>query len=354
VLAGLALVVAIAVFARGVPLTADGDALRPADDPVRATRQRIEAVTGFGTIPCAVLWPLARDPSLLWVALHELQEQGAIRFWNGLSRHDTDTGRAAVTEFRARTAGFADAAAAEFAAAGLSAAALRPALDELAQQFAADPEPVASRPLDLPDGPHRIVMVWPHGTLDRPRFTWLEQELHRRTAGVAITHGGPTLTAALEDVLRADLLRASWLALALAVVMVSVWLRSLWCGLLALLPPLFGVAAVCGFLFATGTPLTLVSFVVVPFVLGIGVDEGVHLVGHFRHGAATSGATGVGIVRTSVGTALGFLALGSADSPGLRQLGGLVAIGALASVFGCLFVLAPFLRRHAADGGPAA
>jgi predicted RND superfamily exporter protein len=72
----------------------------------------------------------------------------------------------------------------------------------------------------------------------------------------------------------------------------------------------------------------------------------VHTVGHFRHGGRSTGATGTGVVRTSLGTVLGFGALLWADSPGLRDLGGIVAVGSLASMLACLFVLAPLLARR--------
>ena len=90
----------------------------------------------------------------------------------------------------------------------------------------------------------------------------------------------------------------------------------------------------------------MISFVAVPFVLGIGVDEGVHLVGHFRDGASSTGATGVGIVRTSIGTVLGFSSLLLAESPGLQLLGGIVAFGSILCMLSCLFVLAPLLALH--------
>jgi len=85
----------------------------------------------------------------------------------------------------------------------------------------------------------------------------------------------------------------------------------------------------------------------VPFVLGIGVDEGVHMVGQFRHGGWTTGATGVGVVRTSLGTVLGFSSLLLAESPGLRDLGAIVAFGSFASMLACLFVQAPLLAPRA-------
>jgi hypothetical protein len=157
---------------------------------------------------------------------------------------------------------------------------------------------------------------------------------------------------ALEDLLSRDLLRACWIAALLAVVMVTLWLRSLRYGLLALVPSVIGLVITLVLLQLLAIPLSMISFVAVPFVLGIGVDEGVHLVGHFRHAGSdlknlsnSTGATGVGIVRTSIGTVLGFSSLLLAESPGLQLLGGVVAFGSIACMLSCLFVLAPLLAR---------
>jgi predicted RND superfamily exporter protein len=114
-------------------------------------------------------------------------------------------------------------------------------------------------------------------------------------------------------------------------------------GLLALVPSVVGLVITLVVLNVANVPLSVVSFVAVPFVLGIGVDEGVHLVGQFRRGGADTGATGVGIVRTSLGTVLGFSGLLVADSPGLCLLGAAVAIGSTCCMLACLFVLAPLL-----------
>ncbi|MCU0867606.1 MAG: MMPL family transporter [Planctomycetes bacterium] len=339
------------VASRGVPVAADPDVLRPVQDPVRAARLQIEDRLGFSTVPVAVSWPLARDASALWQALHELQQGGAVRFWSGLERTDTDAGRAAVAALRRRIDGFVPAALDEFAAAGLAADLLRPALEQTAARFAADPPPRAPTTVTLAEGEHRVVLVWPAGRLSTTAFAALAERLAAMAPGAAV-HGGPSVQVAIEALLRADLQRAILWALLLAVGMVSLWLRSVRLGLLALLPSGIGLLATLVLLHAIDLPLSLVSFVAVPFVLGIGVDEGVHMVGHFRHGAADSGATGVGVVRTSIGTVLGFGALGFAESPGLQALGGIVAFGSLLCMLACLFVLAPLLRAGA-RGRPA-
>jgi predicted RND superfamily exporter protein len=342
----LAAVVAVVVAGRGLPLTADGEVLRPAGDPVTAARGTVEARLGFALTPCVALWPVDRDPSPLWQSLHDLQAAGAVRFWTGLDRSDTEAGRAAVATFRRATAGFADAARDELAAAGFASAAFAPALAQLDARFAADPVAPPADVLRHGDVEHRVVAVWPMAGGGRAAFEALATALQQRAGQAVVVHGTPTLTQALEGMLRADLHRACAFAAVLAFAMVALWLRSLRKGLLALAPSALGLLATLALLELLGMPLTMVSFVAVPFVLGIGVDEGVHMVGHFRDGAAATGSTGVGVVRTSVGTALGFGALATAASPGLVQLGGLVAFGALASMAACLFVLAPLLATR--------
>jgi predicted RND superfamily exporter protein len=355
-LVALAALAAAGVAWHGVPLRADGD-LRPADDATVAARQRIEATVGFGTVPLLVLWPVDADASPLWARLHELQREGRVRFWSGLGRADTVAGVADVLRFRDRTAGFAGLARRELAAAGFDVEPFAPALDELAASFAREPErtgAAASPPVVAIDGRRqRVVTVWPAVQPDARAAATFANELQQRAGGTATVHGSATLTAALEQMLRGDLLRACLWAAALALVMVTAWLRSLRAGLLALLPSACGLVATLVFGVVTGLPLSLTSFVAVPFVLGIGVDEGVHTVGQFRHGALVTGATGVGVVRTSAGTALGFGALLLAASPGLAHLGLFVVVGSLASMLACLFVLAPLLRgRPPATLGP--
>jgi predicted exporter len=293
-----------------------------------------------------VLWPQREDTSPLWQALHDLQGAGELRFWSGLDRSATARGREAVTAFRARTQGFAAAARSELAAAGFAPAAFAPALDELEADFARDPEPAEATAIDVGGVRHRVVTVWPRARLDRAAFDAFAGALVVHAGPAAIVHGPPTLASALEQVLRADLRNACVWAAVLAAGMVTLWLRSLRHGLLALVPSSIGLVVTLAALLASGLPLSIVSFVAVPFVLGIGVDEGVHIVAHFRRGQHTTGHTGVGVVRTSLGTVLGFGALLFAESPGLVHLGCLVALGSLASMLACLFVLAPLLAAR--------
>ncbi|MBL9079110.1 MAG: MMPL family transporter [Planctomycetes bacterium] len=343
----VAAVAALAVVWHGVPLSADPDALRPAGDPVAAARTAIEQRLGFQTVPAVVLLPRLADLDAAQRGLTALQQAGLVRFWTGLDAGESDAARAAVAAARAAIGDVVAPTLREIEAAGLVAAPFRPALAELAQRLAADPPPAAPTLLDVGGVPHRALQVWPVARLDAAALPAFAAAVRRELSPRAEVHAGASVAGELAAVLGADLVRALLLAAGLAFAMVTLWLRSWWHGLLALLPSFVGLGLVLASLLLLDVPLSLVSFVAVPFVLGIGVDEGVHTVGHFRHGATGTGATGTGVVRTSLGTVLGFGALLWADSPGLRDLGGIVAAGSLASMLACLFVLAPLLeRRH--------
>ncbi|MCB9879730.1 MAG: hypothetical protein H6835_19215 [Planctomycetes bacterium] len=342
--------VGLLVAVVGVPLSASAESLRPAGDPVAAERAAIEAQLGFSTVPAVALWPAERDASPLWAALVGLRDAGVLRFWNGLDAGDVARGRERVEVVQRAAAGLTERAVAAFDAVSLRGEALRPQLARLERQLLAPPPPPQGAVLDVDGRRLLAVTLWPSGRLDEAAFAGLAARLEAAASGAEL-HGGPTVTAALGAMLRSDLTRACVLAAALAVLMVTLWQRSLRYGLLSLVPSLLGLSATLSWLLVTGTPLSMISFVAVPFVLGIGVDEGVHLVGHFRHDptAAGTGATGVGVVRTSLGTVLGFGALLLAESPGLRLLGGLVAFGSAACMLACLFVLAPLLRRRSGE-----
>lgn len=333
----------------GIPLSAEAESIRPVDDPIAAARTSIEEQIGFSTIPVLALWPLAVDASPLSQALSSSKAVGDIRFWTGLESSETASGRGAVAKARQRIDGFVVRTNQELQAQGLDPQPFQPVLSELARRLASDPVDSSPVVLDYLGRKHRAVTVWPDQRLGLDEFDRLQQRLSERAGAPVVLHGGPSLLVALEDLLARDLYYACLIAAILAFVMVTLWLRSVRYGLLALVPSAIGLVITLVLLQLLSIPLSMISFVAVPFVLGIGVDEGVHLVGHFRNRADSTGATGVGIVRTSIGTVLGFSSLLLADSPGLQLLGGIVAFGSVACMLSCLFVLAPLLAHAAPD-----
>ena len=98
---------------------------------------------------------------------------------------------------------------------------------------------------------------------------------------------------------------------------------------------------------ALGRGFNLANFFSVPILIGIGVDNGIHLVHRGREGdGAHLGDTTRGVFLTSMTTAIGFGCLSFASHRGLQSLGQVMAIGSLAVLAASLLVLPALLRRR--------
>jgi predicted RND superfamily exporter protein len=121
-----------------------------------------------------------------------------------------------------------------------------------------------------------------------------------------------------------------------------VLLGSLWQALAAMLPAVVTVVGAVCLLPVVGLQLNTLNIIVIPVLLGVGVDGGVHMVAQF--------ATGLGLqqVLTQVGpaimgalmtTGLGFGSLLIADHSGLNSVGWVAIVGLGVNLFACLVLL---------------
>ncbi len=107
--------------------------------------------------------------------------------------------------------------------------------------------------------------------------------------------------------------------------------------LLTLLPPLAGGFLMFGILGMTGIHLNPANLIVLPLILGIGVDDGVHVVHDGRQSIGryeTSPSTINAVTLTSLTSMIGFGSMMVAAHQGLVSLGTVLVIG----VGSCLFV----------------
>jgi len=106
----------------------------------------------------------------------------------------------------------------------------------------------------------------------------------------------------------------------------------------AMVPPITGGLLMLGVLGLTGIDLNPANLIVLPLVLGIGVDDGVHVVHDYRmqrRGAyRTSSSTINAIVLTSLTSMIGFGSMMFAAHRGLYSVGLVLVIG----IGSCLFV----------------
>jgi len=147
----------------------------------------------------------------------------------------------------------------------------------------------------------------------------------------------------------------SWAAAAAAVLVVmTVWLsfRSLRDASLSVLPCLLGYAWMFGVMGWSGFPFDAANIVVLPLILGIGVDAGVHMVHRLRqseeeHGVAqlTDIVTGTGasVLLASATTLAGFAMLMLAEYGAMFSLGLLMSVGIASTTLASLVVLPALL-----------
>jgi predicted RND superfamily exporter protein len=110
-----------------------------------------------------------------------------------------------------------------------------------------------------------------------------------------------------------------------------------------------------------GIQLNFVNIVIIPMIIGIGVDNGIHMLQRYYMPArAGEGqekdinmvirSTGRAIIITSLTTILGFGSLALASYRGIREMGLLAIFGVGYSLLTALFFLSPLLmlweKRH--------
>ncbi|MEZ5966475.1 MAG: MMPL family transporter [Planctomycetota bacterium] len=334
---------------RGVDFDVDADALSAKTSAAADLRVRIESMLGFSPLPTAILLDPDIEPATLADGLERLRAARTIAFADGPQRWLTTPQReAAVAAFHAETAGWVEAALRDLDELGFEPAEFEGVLRRFEGLLAADPGPVPAR-YQLDDrGRTRLVAFCytPHTLRSEGAWHTFSDQVRDEFGTRAEPFGSFALLGEVRRLLLHDL-KTCALATALLVVIVTLLMtRGHWLGWLALSPVVVGTGITLGLLAILDVPLNLANFVAVPFLLGIGVDDGIHVANHLRHAAPSSGLgdTGVAIWRTSATTALAFGSLMTSAMQGLWSLGLIALIGVLACYLASLFVMVPVVR----------
>ncbi len=153
------------------------------------------------------------------------------------------------------------------------------------------------------------------------------------------------------ELMKADALRAILLVGLTTFMVVFLFIRSLTGTLLILAPTLIGLLITLGVMGAFGPALSIMNMVVLPSLIGISVDNSIHIVHRFKADYPTANitsimsTTGRAAVLTTLTTLIGFGGMITASMLGLRSLAQLAIIGFLA----CLAVTwlgLPILMEH--------
>lgn len=159
--------------------------------------------------------------------------------------------------------------------------------------------------------------------------------------------GYPVQFASFLSRMQQSLSRASLVALALVLVILWADFRRLSDALLSLVPVALGLLWLWGLAAAFGIDPNLANVAALPLIVGIGVDDGVHLLHRTReHGAVRPALASVwaALVLTTATTIAGFGTIGLAPHRGMQSFALVMVLGASGCLFATLVVLPALLR----------
>lgn len=156
--------------------------------------------------------------------------------------------------------------------------------------------------------------------------------------------GFPVLFATRSSQITAGFATTFTVGVLLVLLILALDLRNVAHIALALVPVLVGVAWLVGLMRVLGLNFNLANLVAIPLILGVGIDNGVHMVHRFRlegHAGITTllSHTGRAILVASLTTMVGFGSLGLAAHRGMASLGILLLLGVGASMIAAIAVL---------------
>ncbi|MBL4632745.1 MAG: phosphatidylglycerophosphatase A [Kofleriaceae bacterium] len=212
---------------------------------------------------------------------------------------------------------------------------------------------------DLPDSVRRsfhaaggsgdFVLIFPGISLtDGAKIQGLASEL----SNVPVTsgEGAKTLSATGEAMILADVLDSVFreaprsIGIAVIVILLTLWLMvgQLRTALLCLFPAVVTVAVTIGLMPLVGIKFNYLNIIILPILLGMGVDGGTHLLSHVAdQSSLLKGLTQAGhsIVGALVTTALGFVALLAVSHPGLGSIARLALLGLSVNLLATIVLL---------------
>lgn len=152
----------------------------------------------------------------------------------------------------------------------------------------------------------------------------------------------------LGHMLRRETIGFCAAAFALNLILVLVNFRSVGLAVAVLVPEALVILAFLAMLRVSDAGIDPVNLIVVPLILGIGVDNCVYIVERLRHGATIEEALrrgGRALVVAALTTMAGFGFLGLSRYPALARMGELAAISLLLCLVGALVLLPALLVR---------
>jgi predicted RND superfamily exporter protein len=162
---------------------------------------------------------------------------------------------------------------------------------------------------------------------------------------------GPFVEFSFEKInrdLQTQVLRDSRRALILtaAAIFLIVYLtfRNLKITLLVLMPIIFAIVVTFGLLRLMGHPFSFMSVTAIPLIIGIGIDNGIHLVRRYQEKTPNSildvaKASGAALIQSNLTTIIGFGALLASTFTPLAEMGLVTSLGVALTLAGGLWII---------------
>ncbi len=205
------------------------------------------------------------------------------------------------------------------------------------------PHPVSTRMVSQ-DGQSFLLRIFARDDI------WKRENLERFVRDVESVDrqvtGHPVQTFYASAELHKSYLHAGLYALLLVMALLMLDLGSVRLLLVAMIPVLLGGLQMMGILGGLEIPLNAANMIVLPLILGIGIDNGIHIVHEYkrdRRNFRLSSVSAVSILLTSVTTMIGFGCVGLSDHRGLQGLGIVLVLGVGLCLVNSLLVLPPLL-----------
>lgn len=198
------------------------------------------------------------------------------------------------------------------------------------------PDFLRNRFMTKDNKPANLVVVFPTESLSDGR----RSIRFKRDSGIATTSDGkvyyaastPILGASILEIMQEEALLLILLPLLASFLTMYFDFRSIRWAMVSFLPLASGVSLLIGFMVLTGQKFNIYNIIVLPIILGVGDDTGIHFAHRLKNGfdgnfRALFSTIGIYVTASSATTFLGFIGLMFIDHPGLESMGHVAAAG---------------------------
>ena len=164
-----------------------------------------------------------------------------------------------------------------------------------------------------------------------------------------IVTGSPFLNFGLNETVKSDLFKCTFAAVIAVSLVIFVSFRNLTRTFAGLLTVFLGIVFTVGLMGISGIDFNLMTLVVMPLIIGAGIDDGVHVLCRWKNAGGDVKKTFAGIATpitaTTATSSLAFGSLMLSSNPGFRDLGFIVMSGLVICLMISMTVLPLFLCK---------